>query len=48
MNLLKVEVAHGSDRHIIELALDEEIRVCHLQNEITERTGVQPCFQRIY
>ena len=48
MNMLKVEVTHGSDRHSIELNADEDIRVCHLQNEIAQRTGVHPCNQRIY
>lgn len=48
MNMLKVEISHGSDRHLIELNMDEDIRVCHLQQEITERTGVHPCNQRIY
>ena len=47
-NLLKVEVAHGSDRHLIELHMNDDIRVCHLQNEIAEITGVHPCNQRIY
>ncbi|CAF1630229.1 unnamed protein product, partial [Didymodactylos carnosus] len=33
-NVLKVEVAHGSDRHQIQLNCDQDIKVSHLQDEI--------------